>query len=136
MERIRNAANVCIGRAVLFGWLAIVMIMFSLSFNPAIAFRAGAVMAMVMSSILLVKAFGASRKNPRSTEVWMYLDDQSRPRNDEARLVFRNTMREAYARFARSVFIVACVMFMLSIFFLGIGYEMALPVPQRVAVHG
>lgn len=136
MERIRHAANLCIGRAVLFGWLAIVLIMFSLSFNPAIALRVGAVLALVMSSILLVKALGASRKNPKSTEVWMYLDDRSRPRNDEAQQAFRNMMREVYARFAQAVFVVACIMFMLSIVLLGFGYEMTLPVPQRVAVEG
>jgi hypothetical protein len=42
MERARKIANVCVGRAVLFGWLAIVCIMFSFSFHPVAAFRAGA----------------------------------------------------------------------------------------------
>jgi hypothetical protein len=136
MEKIRQVANFCVGRAVLFGWLAIGLIMLSFSFNPMIAFRAGAVLALVMSSILLVKAFEAGRKNPKSTEVWLYLDDRSRPINDEAKQVFRNTMREVYGRFAQGVFVIACVLFMLSIAFLGMGYEYALPIPQRVSVAG
>jgi hypothetical protein len=136
MEKIRQVANFCVGRAVLFGWLAIGLIMLSFSFNPMIAFRAGAVLALVMSSILLVKAFEAGRKNPKSTEVWLYLDDRSRPINDEAKQVFRNIMREVYGRFAQGVFVIACVLFMLSIAFLGLGYEYTLPTPQPVSVAG
>lgn len=136
MEKIRQVANVCVGRAVLFGWLAIGLIMLSFSFNPVIAFRAGAVLALVMSSILLVKAFEAAGKNPKRTEVWLYLDDRSRPMNDAAEQAFRNTMRDVYGRFARGVFVIACVMFMLSIAFHGLGYEYTLPIPQRVSIDG
>jgi hypothetical protein len=136
MERFRQAAILCVGRAVLFGWLAIGLVMLSFSFNPVLAFKAGAVLAMVMSSILLVKAFEAARKNPRHTEVWLHLDASSRPMNEEARLVFRNTMREVYARFARGVFVAACVMFMLSIVFVGLGFDQPLPIPQRVTSTG
>jgi hypothetical protein len=136
MEKFRHVAILCVGRAVLFGWLAIGLIMLSFSFNPVLAFKSGAVLAMVMASILLVKAYEAGRKNPRNTEVWLHLDAASRPMNEEARVVFRNTMREVYARFARGVFVAACVMFMLSIVFVGLGFEQSLPVPQRITVTG
>ncbi|MCB1453247.1 MAG: hypothetical protein KDJ43_06350 [Rhizobiaceae bacterium] len=132
MEKFRQVAMMCVGRAVLFGWLAISLVMLSFSFNPAIAFRAGAVMALGMASILLVKAFEAGRKNPRHTEMWLYLDDKSRPINPEAKQVFRNTVREVYGRFAQGVFLLACVMFMLSIVFVGLGYDKNLPILQRV----
>lgn len=136
MEKFRQVAMLCVGRAVLFGWLAIGLIMLSFSFNPALAFKSGAVLALVMAGILLLKAFEAGLKNPRHTEAWMYLDDASRPVNDEAKLVFRNTMRETYARFAQGVFVIACVMFVLSIVFVGMGFDQSLPVAQRIAVQG
>lgn len=135
MEKIRQVANACVGRAVMFGWLAIGLIMISFSFNPVMAFKSGAVLALVMSSILLVKAFGAARKHPKTTEVWVYLDDGSRPRNDAAREIFRDTMRQVYARYAQGVFVVGCVLFALSVVCLGLGFESTLP-PQRLAVAG
>ncbi|MBO6717685.1 MAG: hypothetical protein JJ913_06995 [Rhizobiaceae bacterium] len=133
MEKVRQVANFCIGRAVLFGWLAIGCIMLSFSFNPVIAFRAGAVLALLMSSILLVKALSASRTNPRRTEVWIYLDKGTRPVNAEAQRIFRDIMRESYARFAQGVFVIACLLFMLSIVFLGLGVEMTIPIPRAPA---
>lgn len=136
MERFRQVATMCIGRAVLFGWLAITLVMLSFSFNPAIAFRAGAVLALVMATILLVKALGATRKNPRHTEMWIHLDDRSQPMNDEARRVFGNTIRDVYARFAQGAFLVACVLFMLSIAFIGLGFDTTLPAMQRVPIAG
>lgn len=132
MEKFRQVAMICVGRAVLFGWLAIGLVMLSFSFNPAIAFRAGAVMALAMATILLVKAFEAGRKSPRHTEMWLYLDDRSRPVNPESKQVFRNTVREVYGRFAQGVFLLACVMFVLSIVFVGLGYDKNLPILQRV----
>jgi multidrug efflux pump subunit AcrB len=136
MEKTRQVANFCVGRAVLFGWLAIGCIMLSFSFNPVIAFKAGAVLALVMSSILLVKAFGASRKPARKTEVWLYLDKSTRPMNDEAQRIFRDMMREVYARFAQTALVMACFLFMLSIVFMGIGFEPSLPVPERITTQG
>lgn len=135
MERTRQIAFFCVGRAVMFGWLAIACIMFSFSFSPVIAFRAGAVLALAMSAILIFKAFASARQNPRHTEVWIYLDDKTRPMNDQARAVFSNTMREIYGRYARGVFIMSCIFFAASLAFLGMGFEASLP-PQEPMVAG
>jgi hypothetical protein len=136
MERTRQIAFFCVGRAVMFGWLAIACVMFSFSFSPVAAFRAGAVLALGMSAILLVKALAAARQNPRHTEVWIYLDEKTRPMNDQARAVFSNMMREVYGRYAQGVFVMSCIFFMASLAFLGLGFEATLPVPERVAVAG
>jgi len=136
MERTRQVAFFCVGRAVMFGWLAIACIMFSFSFSPVIAFKAGAVLALAMSAILLFKAFASARQNPRHTEVWLYLDDKTRPMNDQARAVFRNTMREVYGRYARGVFIMSCVFFATSVAFIGLGFETSLPQIATVAAAG
>lgn len=136
MEKTRQIALFCVGRAIAFGWLAIGCIMFSLAFNPVLAFRAGAVLAMVMAAILIFKALAAARQNPKHTEVWIYLDDGSKPRNDEARLVFATMMREVYARYAQGVFVLGCVFFGLSVAFVALGYEPVLPIQPRVEHPG
>src|SRR5690606_33161383 len=75
MDRIREVAIACIGRAVMFGWLAIACVMIGFSFNPVSAFRSGAVTALIMAAVLMWKAATAGRRNPRHTEVWLYLDE-------------------------------------------------------------
>lgn len=136
MEQTRQIAFSCVGRAVMFGWLAIVCVMFSFSFSPVAAFRAGAVLALGMSAILVVKAFTAMRKQPKHTEVWIYLEKDARPRNDPARAVFRNMMREVYGYYAQRVFVISCVFFAASLVFIGLGFETTLPIAERIAVKG
>lgn len=127
MDRVRQVAFFCVGRAVMFGWLAIGCIMFSFAFNPVMAFRAGAVMALMMAAILLFKAFATAHQNPRRTEVWIYLDDKTRPVNDQAKAVFRNTLRDVYAQYAQGVFLLGCALFALSLLFIGFGFSSDLP---------
>ena len=120
----------------MFGWLAIVCVMFAFSFSPVAAFRAGAVLALGMSAILVIKAFAAMRKQPKYTEVWIYLEKEERPRNDPARAVFRNMMREVYGYYAQRVFLISCAFFVASLIFIGLGFETTLPVAERIAVRG
>jgi len=136
MERTRQIAFFCVGRAVMFGWLAIACVMLSFSFDPVAAFRAGAVLALVMAAILIVKGYAAMRQNPRHTEVWIYLDEKTRPMNDQARWVFSNMMREVYGRYAQGVFVMSCIFFVISLAFLGLGFESSFPQIGRVAAAG
>jgi hypothetical protein len=136
MERTRQIAFSCVGRAVMFGWLAIVCVMFAFSFSPVAAFRAGAVLALGMSAILVIKAFIAMRQQPKYTEVWIYLEKHERPRNDPARAVFMNMMREVYGYYAQRVFVISCVFFVTSLIFIGLGFESTLPVAERIAAKG
>lgn len=136
MERARQVAFFCVGRAVMFGWLAIACVMFSFAFSPVAAFRAGAVLALVMSAILVFKAIAAARQNPRHTEVWIYLDEKTRPMNDQARVVFSDMMREIYGRYARGVFIISCIFYAVSLAFVVMGFDITLPPIERVTVAG
>ena len=65
MDKIRTVAIECVGRAVLFGSLAIGCVMIGFSFNPVSAFRSGAIMTLIMAAILIWKAMSAHRQNPR-----------------------------------------------------------------------
>lgn len=117
MEPVRNLAIMCIGRAVLFGALAIFCIMFAFAFDPAAAFRSGAIMTLMMTGILLLKARYATIQKPRNTEVWIYLDPRSRPRDEEATRRYLSVLREVYARFAFAGLLAACAMFAVSLLF-------------------
>ncbi|MEQ8297643.1 MAG: hypothetical protein RIB55_14320 [Nitratireductor sp.] len=125
MEPIRQVAMVCIGRAVTFGAIAIALIMLSFSFNPALAFRSGAITTMVMAGILTFKAVAATSQNPKRTEVWLNLAEQFRPQNPEARLIFLKILREVYGGFARASFLIACGFFAVSMGLVALGFDTA-----------
>ncbi|WP_265516436.1 hypothetical protein [Nitratireductor luteus] len=111
MEKIRGVAFVCIGRAVMFGALAIGLIMISFSFDLVLALYAGAILTMAMSEILIIKAIILRWQNPRRTEVWTCLDPSSRPVGTPGQAVFRVVLRDVYGFFARNSYTIACSFF-------------------------
>ncbi|TKT74201.1 hypothetical protein [Aquamicrobium sp. LC103] len=115
MEEVRQIARMCVGRAVMFGTLAILCIMVSFAFSLALAFRAGAILMLLMAGILLIKAHLALRQKPKNTEVWIYLDDGARPRNDHANRLFARVLHEVYCSYAQTTFVIACSMFAISL---------------------
>jgi len=127
MQKIREVAFACVGRAVMFGVLAIACVMIGFSFNPVSAFRSGAVLTLVMAAILIFKAATAHRQNPKMTEVWLYLDESSRPSDGHARFVFASVMRDVYSRFAQAALVVACGLFVISLGFNLAGFESYTP---------
>lgn len=133
MEKIREVAFMCVGRAVMFGTLAIACIMVGFSFSPVSAFRSGAVATLLMATVLMWKALAANRQNPKTTEVWLYLDEASRPLDQHARFVFATVMREVYGRFAQYALLVACALFAVSLLFGAFGYEPFDPEAYRLA---
>lgn len=108
-------AFVCIGRAVMFGALAIGLVMLSFSFDPPKAFFAGAVLTLIMAEILILKALVAPWQNPKRTEVWGYLDEASRPGDASGMEVFVAVLRDVYGLFARNSFTAACSFFAASL---------------------
>jgi hypothetical protein len=133
MEQIRQVAVACVGRAVLFGSLGIGCVMVGFSFSPVSAFRSGAVLTLVMAVVLLYKASRAASQNPKHTEVWLYLDEGTRPSESHARFVFGMIMREVYARFAQVTLCVAVGMFALSLILMALGLK---PYDPAVALNG
>jgi Ca2+/Na+ antiporter len=123
MEKIREVAIFCVGRAVMFGSLAITCVMVGFSFNPVSAFRSGAVLTLLMAAILIWKAYTAASKNPKTTEVWIYLDQKTRPASEHSRFVFATVMRDVYGRFAQVALAVACLFFAISVVFVMFGFE-------------
>lgn len=123
METVRKIAIMCVGRAVMFGALAIACVMFAFAFNPPAAFRTGAVLTLVMAVVLLLKAHYALYQKPKRTEIWLHLDERSRPNDAEAMRRFAGVLREVYGRFAAGSFAAACVLFVISVIMMAAGME-------------
>ena len=127
MDKITQIAVHCTGRAVMFGTLAIACVMISFSFDPPTAFKAGAIMSLAMSGILLFKAATARSRDPRKTEVWLYLDKSSRPGEGHPRAVFSGILRDVYARFAQMTLAASVTMFAVSVVLSLAGVESTFP---------
>ena len=123
MNQIRQIAIACVGRAVMFGWLAICCVMVGFSFAPVSSFRSGAVLALLMSLVLLWRSMTAASRNPKHSEVWLYLDEANRPAEAHARLVFATIMREVYGRHALTTLWVAIGLFVASVLLQLFGLE-------------
>ena len=111
---IRRVAAQCVGRAVMFGSLAIGCVMIGFSFDPASSFRSGAVLTLLLALVLVAKAMSAGSKHPRHTEVWLYLDQKARPMDEAARVAFGSVMREVYGAHALIAFGIAVAFFVVS----------------------
>ena len=82
-----------------------------------------------MALALMWKAMTAGTKNPRHTEVWLYLDEKSRPVDVPARRVFGAVMRDIYGLYARIALGVAAGFFLLSFVLTLFGLQSYVP-PQ------
>lgn len=112
-DRIRELAAVSIGRACLFGVLAIATFMFGLTAWPGIAMRSGAIMFLVTAAILMLKAVQAPTRNYRRTEVWLLLGKQHDLPEPRAQAIFGEVLRSTYIRFARMAMAASVVLWVI-----------------------
>lgn len=115
MEKIRQVAMFCVGRAVFFGGFAISIVMLSFAFDFALSLKSGAILTLIMSLILLWYAQTAHKRNPRSTETWILLEENRKPQNDNARKAFSLVMKEVYGFYAYYSVMIAIGMFAASV---------------------
>jgi hypothetical protein len=115
MDQIRVLAYETVLRACGFGSLAIFCVMVGLSFNAHAAFQAGGFLTMLMSLVLIYKAWEARTKNHRRTELWLYLPKEQRPPESHAQWAVATAMRETYLAFARWTSLIAIAMWVLAL---------------------
>jgi hypothetical protein len=127
MGEIRQVAVDCIGRAVMFGSLAIGCVMIGFSFDPVSAFLSGALLTLAMALTLILKALTAGTKNPKHTEVWLYLDKKSRPVDGPARRVFGTVICDVYQLYAQIALGVAAGFLLISLVLMLFGQEGHMP---------
>ena len=122
MEDLRRIAYEIVLRACGFGSLAIFCVMIGMSFEPRAAFQAGGFLTLLMTAILILKAYEAPTKDHRRTELWLYLPEERRPPKAEAQWAVSTAMRETYFLFARWTTILSIVMWVIALFFSLIGF--------------
>ena len=105
----------CVGRAVFFGAFAISIVMLSFAFDFALSLKAGAILSLIMSLILLYFVQTAPSRNPKHTETWLLLEDERKPKNAHARKAFCGVMREVYGFYAYYAVIVSIGLFVASL---------------------
>ena len=101
MEHMRRIAYETVMRACAFASLAIFCVMVGMSFQPRLAFQAGGFLTILMSVILILKAYEARTKPYRRTEMWLYLPKELRPPEAYAQWASATVLRETYLTFAR-----------------------------------
>lgn len=104
MEKVQKTAMFAVGRAVFFGGFAISLVMMAFAFDFSLAFRAGAILSLAMSAILLWLAQTAHARPPEKSEVWLLLSAEDKPASQGARRMFLQIMHDVYLHYAARVF--------------------------------
>ena len=123
MEKIRETAFFCVGRAVMFSTLAVMLVMLSFVFDPVAALKAGGTMGLALSAILLWFAQTAHRRKPKDTETWLLLKDDARPAGEHGAKLFASVMQDVYLFFATRTFVVAVTLIAASLLLALLGVE-------------
>lgn len=100
LQRIERVAQVSVARACGFGALAILTFMVGLSGDLAVSLKAGGILSLVMCFVLLLKAWYATARNYKQTEIWLMLAPQERPHSAIAQQVISTVLRETFLYFA------------------------------------
>lgn len=100
LERIRACARHSVGRGFLFALLAIVTSVAGMIGWPASALRMGALLSMLMTAILVLRAAQAPRRPYRRTETWVLLGRRHGLAEQTAQTVFSDILADTYWRFA------------------------------------
>lgn len=97
MDRIRYFAEMSVRRAAGFGLLAIGLIAVALSFDPALAVRATAILLTLESAILWRFSLRSDRVPFTRREVWLLLDRKHGMGDDRhAQRVISQVMRDTF----------------------------------------
>jgi multisubunit Na+/H+ antiporter MnhB subunit len=97
---VEAAAFVSVGRACGFAGLGVLCIVLGLSYDPALAAKAGAVLSLVICLILLLHAWLVHKRPYKRTETWLILRKDDRPPVEVAQRLVSTALREAYLFFA------------------------------------
>jgi hypothetical protein len=100
MHRVQQLAWVSVARGCGFAALAIFTFMIGLSGDMAAAFKAGGILTLIASLVLLVKGWQAPARPYKRTEVWVMLQPDERPHAALAQTLIGETLRRTYMMFA------------------------------------
>lgn len=124
VETVRGMAFFSIGRACLFGMLAIATVMLGLLGWPLTAARAGAILVTLGAAVLVYRAIRAPAQPYRRTEVWVLLRrDSAHVPEERAQSLISAVLSETYWRFATYAAAMALFLWAVTLVFamLGLG---------------
>jgi hypothetical protein len=117
VETARGIAFFSVGRACLFGLLAIATVIMGLIGWPTVAVRAGAILTTLGAAVLIYRALRAPGRPYRRTEVWVLLRRESTVPEDRAQILISSVLGETYWRFAVYAAAMALFLWTLTILF-------------------
>lgn len=115
--RIREVAFMSVGRACMFGVIAIWTLMMGLIMWPALALKAGALGTTLAGAILLLKAMRATRRSYRRTETWILLGREHGLPEERAQPIITGILRDTYLRFAEYAAVITVVLWIAAFLF-------------------
>jgi hypothetical protein len=115
MHRLQQMAWVSIARACGFAGLGIATLMFGLSGNLPMSFRAGGILTLITSLVLLIRGLQAPNRPYKRTEVWLMLQPEDRPQAALAQTLIGETLKHTYLTFAFHSALIAGAMLFLSL---------------------
>jgi hypothetical protein len=111
MNPFTRFAYLTIARDASFVALASGMVMLSFSFWPSVAFDVGAIIALMFSIGLLIRAGFLTEERLTRCEAWRALPDEERPEGEIGRHWARAELQDVLLRFAKSAAGVAGILF-------------------------
>ena len=106
-----------VGRACMFGVIAIWTVMMGLIMWPVLALKAGALGTTLAGAILLLKALRVTRRSYRRTETWILLGREHGLPEERAQRVITGILRDTYLRFAEYAAVLTLVLWAAALVF-------------------
>lgn len=98
----RSYAFYTLARDSSFVAVAAVTMMVAASFEPAVAFKIGATVALIFSLVLLTRLFFLTDESFRRSEAWRALLPDERPEGEDGPKFARAQLEELLLRFAKA----------------------------------
>lgn len=106
---IRRYAHISVARGCGFGALTVATLMVGSASDLSLFFRSGGIGALLMCFILLLKASRVEKVAVKSTEVWIMMPKELRPKPEIAAPLIARARRDYLLRFAYVAAVVAGV---------------------------
>jgi len=100
-----------LARDACFVTLAAATLMVGFSFEPPLAFKIGATVALIFAIVLLVRSYFLTEESFLRSEAWRALKPEERPAGEQGREMARAHLQELMLRFAKAASGIAGVLY-------------------------
>ena len=100
MDKIRQLAELSVGRGCGFALVAVLAVIVGLSSQMSAALAAGGMLCLIGSVVLMLLGWQDQHCNHKRTELWLLLEPGDRPPGTVAERLVRSALREAHLSFA------------------------------------